>query len=205
VDPSAAVLSHLAGASIRSLCLAILALLALRLGRVRSASVKHAVWTITLGAMLSLPFLTPFLPPLPVPILPGAKSAIEEPVPQVFTVTVPPLPGYGQSRAARPSWQRLLLALYCGALLVMLGRLIVSCLLVRRLVRSRTPIRDAAACGALKRLAHGRTPALRESGRISVPMTAGWIKPDILLPSSWRDWDEAALVHELAHVRRGIR
>ena len=38
------------------------------------------------------------------------------------------------------------------------------------------------------------------------PAAAGWLRPVVLLPADWRDWDvtelRAALAHELAHVRR---
>ena len=38
------------------------------------------------------------------------------------------------------------------------------------------------------------------------PAAAGWLRPVVLLPADWREWDEtelrAALAHELAHVRR---
>jgi hypothetical protein len=50
-------------------------------------------------------------------------------------------------------------------------------------------------------------PTMMESGAITTPMTAGLLKPAILLPCNWRNWDEwklrAVLVHEHCHVLRG--
>lgn len=209
MDLSSVVLSNLADASLRSLCLAVLTLAALWVGRVRSVSVRHAVWTVAVGAMLLLPCLTPFLPAIPLPILPNAKAVLSPHAPSGASSVYPPEPSALGNRApgvTRPAWQQLGFALYFGVLLIMLGRLLVSYLLVRRLVRSGALILDTRAGGALERLAGSRVPALRESGWISAPMTAGCVRPVILLPLGWREWDqaklEAALVHELAHVCR---
>jgi beta-lactamase regulating signal transducer with metallopeptidase domain len=209
VDLSSLALSNLADTSLRSLCLAILALGALRLGRVRSVSVRHAVWTVAVGAMLLLPCLTLFLPAIPLPILPNTKAVLAPQAPFVASGVYAPEPsalGNRPTGATRPTWQQLGFALYLGVLLIMLGRLLLSSLLVRRLVCASVPIRDAHADGLLERLAGGRAPILRESGWISAPMTAGCVRPMILLPLDWQEWDqaklEAALVHELAHVCR---
>ena len=47
---------------------------------------------------------------------------------------------------------------------------------------------------------------VRESAAVAVPATAGLLRPIILLPATWREWDEdtlrAALVHEAAHASR---
>jgi WD40 repeat protein len=48
--------------------------------------------------------------------------------------------------------------------------------------------------------------ALLENDSIRVPVTVGWFRALILLPSTWRafsdDQRDAALLHELAHIRR---
>jgi beta-lactamase regulating signal transducer with metallopeptidase domain len=50
-----------------------------------------------------------------------------------------------------------------------------------------------------------RAVELREDASPGLPATAGWLRPVILLPTSWRDWSaaelRAALAHELAHIR----
>ena len=47
---------------------------------------------------------------------------------------------------------------------------------------------------------------LLESNSVHVPATVGVIRPVVLLPAGWREWDESkvqsVLAHELAHVRR---
>ena len=91
-----------------------------------------------------------------------------------------------------PVWRDAALGLYFVVAMVLLVRLFVGCWLIRRLVRASAPIDDARA--------------LYESASIVVPLTAGWIRPKILLPTGWQDWDhekmEAVLAHEEQHVRR---
>ncbi len=52
-----------------------------------------------------------------------------------------------------------------------------------------------------------RRVAVRISDRIAVPVTAGWIRPVILLPSECDGWAGSrrrmVLIHELSHVARG--
>ena len=42
---------------------------------------------------------------------------------------------------------------------------------------------------------------------LTTPATAGWLRPMLLLPADWREWDDterrAVVAHELAHVIRG--
>jgi len=52
----------------------------------------------------------------------------------------------------------------------------------------------------------GRVEA-RETSELATPATIGWRRPILLLPSDWRQWNQAerraVLAHELAHVCRG--
>jgi hypothetical protein len=51
-----------------------------------------------------------------------------------------------------------------------------------------------------------RNVEVHQSAEITTPATVGWLRPLILLPASWREWDErerrVVLAHELAHVYR---
>ena len=73
MDFESAVLSFLASTALRSAALATLALVGLRLARVKSASAQHAVWAATTGGMLLLAALTAVLPGVPVRVL-GARA-----------------------------------------------------------------------------------------------------------------------------------
>jgi beta-lactamase regulating signal transducer with metallopeptidase domain len=189
MDTSSLVLYHLAGASLRVLSLALVAFAALWLARVRSASIRHAVWTVILGAMLLLPLLMAVAPALPVWIRSNPPAAVPAQALPAFSPG-----GVTQPVAVRPDWRQAGLALYLAILLAALVRLAASCLVVRRLLRSALPIREKHAVELL------------ESAQISVPMAAGFLTPRILLPSTWREWSpeklDTVLAHELAHVRR---
>jgi hypothetical protein len=49
-------------------------------------------------------------------------------------------------------------------------------------------------------------PPIYASPEVHVPLTSGLLRPWIVLPEAWRDWDKwklkAVLYHELAHIRR---
>ena len=154
MDPGSLMLSHLTDASVRSLCLALVAVLALLAARVRSVSARHAVWTAVLGAMLLLPFLTPLLPPIPVPILrspPVVEVMPPAPQPMVRSMVTARGSTVAQSQPVAPrlTWQQYGLALYLIVALALLARLLVSYLLVNRLVRCS----GLVACDLLDELA----------------------------------------------------
>jgi BlaR1 peptidase M56 len=165
-------LPHLQDASLRSLLPAILGAVVLwTIRHRRSAAAHHAVWSAVLAGMLLLFWVGPFLPALPLRILPEVSP---------------------RSELLAPAWRDTAVVLYGAVALVFGLRLLTGCWLVRRLVRASKTI-DAAR-------------RLYESAAIVVPLTAGWIRPKILLPPGWQGWDqqklEAVLAHEDHHVRR---
>ncbi|MFW5868092.1 MAG: LCP family protein [Armatimonadota bacterium] len=62
--------------------------------------------------------------------------------------------------------------------------------------------RPATVEAIAQRLGLARLPRVRRSAEVSVPAVAGWLRPTLVLPSE-AGADEAALIHELAHVQRG--
>jgi beta-lactamase regulating signal transducer with metallopeptidase domain len=79
-----------------------------------------------------------------------------------------------------------------------------------RLRRRGRPLSDVALSRDVEELSRtlgirGRVELL-EADCPDLPATVGWLRPAILLPADWRDWDDhdrrAVLAHELAHVRR---
>jgi len=175
-------MDHLLQAAVRSLPLAAVA--ALGLWRVKSASVKHAVWTLVMVSMLIQIALAPLLPEIPLRVLGAAE-------PVAISVISQDVPGAALSSVTKPhavvSWAEVAAAVYFCGLLFFIGRLIFALLFARRLVRAS----ELACSGAY------------QSVRISAPVTIG---RTILLPMSWSEWDpaklHAVLAHEAAHVRR---
>jgi beta-lactamase regulating signal transducer with metallopeptidase domain len=163
--------------SLRSLAVAALA--ALCLGRVKSASLKHAVWSMVTAGMLLQMLLGPMLPPLPLPVLRPIELVA---MPMTLSASTPQAPA-----PQRLERFPIMPAVYLAGVLFFAARLLLAFLFTRRLVRrsQRIDLR------------------LFQCGEIAVPLTAG---SAILLPLNWSDWDagklRAVLAHEQAHVRR---
>src|SRR6185312_14693197 len=58
----------------------------------------------------------------------------------------------------------------------------------------------------LRRASRVTGRGFRESDAIGAPIAVGILKPEILLPADWRDWEpaklDAVLAHERSHIRR---
>jgi TonB family protein len=189
-------LSYLAGATLRSLCLLVLALAAIGILRVRTAAARHALWTSVVAGMLLLLAFSALAPPIAWRVLGGRSVA-----PVDIAVTVSQATQERVSAAAapatpvrhRPSWSQVAVALYALVALLQLIRMSFGYLFARRLVRA----------SVLTEL--GPEP-IHQSSWISVPLTVGCIHPKIVLPADWRTWERpklaAVLAHERTHVRR---
>jgi bla regulator protein blaR1 len=101
-------------------------------------------------------------------------------------------------------------ALYITVATIFLARFLLGLLLSRRMERSARTVGDTRALGRLAFHAYAarlaRLPRLAESEIVLVPITLGVRQPAILLPATWRDWDDsevdAVMVHEVSHVVR---
>ncbi len=215
-------LAHLMDVSIRSGLLAVAATAAIRALRIqRSAAPAHAVWTLVLCAMLLLVTVGPVLPQLPLRILRGAPPQTALPVkaspaselvlpsaPATASRGTPALRTSPPPAPARrwPAWQEIVIVIYLSVSIALFARLFAGCLLVRRLLAASSIVQDRKAAGLAARLAACRRPILYESPSVAIPLTVGWMKPKILLPSGWHAWNnaklEAVLAHEGAHLRR---
>jgi len=108
-------------------------------------------------------------------------------------------------------WSLIATAIYVAMTLLLLARLVVGIVFSRRLARSARTIREqrVVQCLASRAYASGldTVPRAAESELISVPVTVGAFRSTILLPASWREWDNATLdaviAHEVSHVARG--
>ena len=104
------------------------------------------------------------------------------------------------------SWNLMAAAIYLPGVFFLLARFVAGMLWSSRLVRNSQPIAEPFASAKATSLAGGHLARLAGSEHIAVPLTVGVLRPTILLPADWRDWDaqkfEAVLAHELAHVAR---
>jgi hypothetical protein len=188
-------LEALAGAALRSLLLALLVGLGLRILRVRHPQLLLTTWTAVLVAALAMPILQRYalvtvpLPPVDVPISFADLSGSDAPATPMVDVATPvvALPARDGSM-----WRVWLTSGYLIVAAVMLARLLVGLVLSWILLRRARPIRDGWAAG------------VRSSAAIAAPVTVGG---DILLPADCVDWapatQRAVLAHERAHVAGG--
>jgi beta-lactamase regulating signal transducer with metallopeptidase domain len=120
----------------------------------------------------------------------------------------PGIPARWVSLTSSIQWSTFALVAYLGVTLVFVFRIIVGLAVARRLVRSSTRITDSRVISRLLSPARGarKLPLAHESQRVSVPLTVGVLAPSILLPLSWREWDDtkldAVIAHEVSHVLR---
>ncbi len=186
--------------------------LALAVFRVRPAALRHAAWSAVVCAMLLMTPLRRVLPAIPLPVASvepvSAYEIVSQPAPQ------PPAPltrHIAAPRIAPPSvktpphtpvevpieapkspdfWPNLALAVYLIGLLASLARMFAGWLVARRFARSCEPA----------------APSFDQSRRTVTPLTAGILRPRVVLPMNWREWPDAkrnaVLAHETAHVRR---
>ncbi|MEA3401948.1 MAG: M56 family metallopeptidase [Armatimonadota bacterium] len=198
------------------LALGALAALVLRSG---SPALRHAAWRATLAgvwlaplAVLVAGMLPVQRPEIAVPMpryapTPRAIEAevapVEEPVAEVTADT-----GRALAEPAAPKplpVAAILLRLWGAGALVALVVFTRDATALRTLlseVEAAADDRPATAEAIADRLGLTRLPRIVRSSEVTVPAVAGWLQPTLVLPADGRA-DEAALIHELAHVQRG--
>jgi len=143
-----------------------------------------------------------------VPVVPHGRSIVVETNPEL---PLAPTPGFAlPSGPAVLSWFLLEMAVYLAFAFVFLARVLVGMYFGRRLRRGSRTIPDADALILLASASRAsglrRLPRLAESETVAVPVTLGVLRPMILLPASWREWERdevaAVLAHEASHVAR---
>jgi beta-lactamase regulating signal transducer with metallopeptidase domain len=101
-------------------------------------------------------------------------------------------------------------AAYVAVTLFFLMRFCLGLALSRRLLKRSLAIAEPRVTRRLADRARSSgiafVPEAAESESISVPVTVGVLRSKILLPSEWREWDDAKLdaviAHEVSHVAR---
>ncbi|SDF89024.1 M56 family metallopeptidase [Dyella sp. 333MFSha] len=200
-------LSRLVHASVQAVLLAGVVYAVCRLVPTMSASAKATLWWL-LGAQLIAGIVSPTL--LGLPLLPAATIAPVEPVTTIAPLTLPGAMDTMPAGDGTVSWTATLLFIWLLAVAVQAA---VASLRWRRLagvVHRAMPhddVRIETLCARRAReTGLHRSPRLAVSPEVDSPQVVGLWHPTILLPLEVRLSDEdldLALMHELAHVRRG--
>jgi beta-lactamase regulating signal transducer with metallopeptidase domain len=119
-------------------------------------------------------------------------------------------PAYSESSPASVRWSTVATWIYLAVALILLARFFVGLAFGRRLLQASQPIDDSRLTQRLTARASAwrltSIPQAAESELISVPLTMGALRSTILLPTAWREWDDAKIdavvAHEVSHVAR---
>jgi beta-lactamase regulating signal transducer with metallopeptidase domain len=192
---------------VRSAILTVAGALLLRVFRVRNASFRSATWTAVLCASVTIPILSSVLPDVPLAIPRREPAFLREmtvavPAPKSATVSLPgrlsPMEydGPGQSSPSLSVVQHFDLSKLVIALYALVGAILLLRIGVGLFIAARLRRRSIAT----------NLEDVRESNAVSAPVTLGIVRPAIVLPLDWREWDrarlDAVLAHESAHVER---
>jgi TonB family protein len=187
--------------------------------RRRSAAARHLVWTTAAAAVLALPLLSIWLPPLGVPITAALRPAFAN-VTYRSMVSVtrgaedlgsPARIDAGTYRRLvswRPHWRTSVMLLWSLGAMLGFCQMLMAWAAVRRLRHCAQAFQDRGVCTELSQaLGLRHSIDVLETRRGRMPMTVGFLRPAILLPVEAGNWTDErkriVLMHELAHVRRG--
>ena len=183
--------------------------------RQASASARYAVWSLAFAVILALPAGMAIGPAWRVKVA-EAPRIVNTPIVAAPAEVVQPQPrAVTSARTAievKPGLtmqQKLTLAWMIGTTLFLL-RMIVAQIALSRIVARARLLRDMKWISPLeagmRTLEIEREVLLYSSDRVSTPLTAGILRPYIIIPSDAESWDadhrEIVLRHELAHIAR---
>lgn len=192
-------IQFLAEWAIRSSILIACGALLLSVLRVKDSSVRLARWTAMLAGSMLIPVMAVILPAVPITVFrskpPVAAQAMQRNAPQAAESFVALSQAKNQqANAPKPyslNWVALTLLAYSLITALMLLRLLTGLVVSLRLLHKTHPT--------------GRSE-FRESASVNSPVTIGVIRPVIVLPADWPQWESAklraVLAHETAHIRR---
>lgn len=178
--------------AIRSSLLIGIAAMALWVLQVKDSSIRLAAWTAVLAGSLLIPAMTASLPVVSVRVIETIPAA---PTADAIGHVVGHATLVASTRNIPQSnpfdWKTTAFILYAAIALTMLLRLSIGLLgSLRLLRRSQATEREN----------------IRESERIAAPVTLGILRPAIILPPDWREWQsaklDAVLAHERSHIER---
>ena len=220
-----ALLIGIAGATLRSTGILVIAALVTWHWRRGPAARRHRVWTLACWAAIVMPVAMHVAPSWPIlpdwwrlevlhpVVLPVVRAGSEEPAPSTRSRrenSAAPIASTSASARAKPGLPDVLAVLWAAGALTTIAWLAIGMSHARRLRIGATVDRDrrviAAAQAAQRALRLKSLPALLSSPALTTPLVVGWVRQTVLLPAGVAAWPvaelRAALLHEMAHVKR---
>jgi RND family efflux transporter MFP subunit len=158
---------------------------------VKDPAIRLAAWTAVLLGSLAIPAMMAGLPGVPVATPLAAVPAVATPISESAVVA----PQTAAIPRSKFDWARTAAGFYLAVAAVLLLRLGFGLAMSLRLLRSSRATGEARD-----------GIEIRESYRVTAPVTLGIVRPAIVVPGDWREWSaaklEAVVAHELSHVRR---
>jgi beta-lactamase regulating signal transducer with metallopeptidase domain len=228
---AAAAIGLLFSASVRTAILATVVAGILKLKRRPSPALRQSLWLTVLSAMLVLPALNVMVgwPTITIPgtYIASLKSLLSASQRLIDAKSLSTNSGLQTKNTdadrSRPrqrgpfpiqtsssSLLSLLFMIYAMGVILFMLRVLLSVILTRNFVRKCASIDlnvMVPRCSHFlqNRLSGGHV-AFVSDPKVVVPITVGWRRPTILLPSAWPEWSpaklDAVLAHELTHIRR---
>lgn len=179
--------------SIRAVLMAAAVATVLGVLRIANPAARHRAWCGVLAGMLLLPAASLWLPKTTIRVLPAVSGTLADaPWSALPPETAPaPLPAteHRSTPIQNPQEPDLLLAVYLCGVVILLARLLLGTARAAWLVKSASQEAEFYA-----------------RAECICPITVGWLRPVIVLPTAWSEWPraelEAVLRHEREHVRR---
>lgn len=193
-----------------------------------SAAIRHAVLFFALAMLLFLPVFSKFLPAWGIPLSSSKSEIFQSPAIESNPSDPQVMIEIAQDRPIRMevisgnfadilnelfesgNLPLLLINLWIAGCLVFLARYLYGFSKIRKMTQHAHPIKNDRLHNRIEnlrsRLALKKLVRLLESDRVSVPMTYGFFRPIIILPTSFKQWSgerlRLVLLHELAHIKR---
>jgi len=191
----------------------------------QAAALRHFLWTVSLAAVVFLPLISELAPPIrierprmqeattPHParwsqeLVWEAEPPLEAPAPAVETLAASFKQAPAPRAADRIPPAAMLGALWLAGVCWFGGRLAFGNFLLRRAASLPAEREDGPAKELALQLGIETPVRILAAGGRVMPMTWGWRRPSVLLPSNFHLWSkerqEMTLLHELAHIKRG--
>lgn len=170
-----------------------------------SSGQKHKIWLIAVVLLGLLPFSSYMVEPLFQGLLPDSNLSI-------ITVLVPSTVGAASNTILGQSqhWLSGTTFVYLFVLSCHLLKLVLSLYRIRSIEQATFCSNEQETLALLQKLRHklgvSRQVAIGSNDSIRSPMTFGFRRPTIILPSDSCNWDismlESVLLHELGHIKR---